>query len=373
MYIDSLRLYNFRNYKSLNIEFSPQLNIIRGNNAQGKTNLIESIYFSGIGKSFRTNKDADLVKMGEDEAYINLNVKKKYSDMSIDFRINKNSKKEVKINKQKLIKRSELFGGINIVLFAPEDLRLIKDGPQLRRQFIDREISQIDIGYYNLLIEYIKILNQRNKLLKKAEYNASLMDTISIWNEKLSNIGSKIIIKRQEFIKKLNKISQKIHKNITNDKEILDINYISNISKQNAMNYDKIYSEFNNLLILNEKKDLKRGFTSVGPHRDDIKLFINNIDVRQFGSQGQQRTAVLSLKLSEIEFIKNEIEDTPILLLDDVMSELDTKRQHDLIMSTKNIQTIITSADTKFISNESKKGVYYFNVKYGCVDKPFFM
>ncbi len=371
MYIDYLRLYNYRNYERADINFSSGLNIIQGNNAQGKTNLIESIYISAIGKSFRTNKDSDLVKMGQEEAFIHINVKKKYADMSLDFRINKKSEKEVQINKRKLIKRSELFGGVQTVLFAPEDLKLIKEGPSQRRQFIDREISQININYYYLIVEYIKILNQRNQLLKKAYYKNSLLDTIFVWDEKIADIGSKIIIKRREFINKLKEISCEIHRKITENKEIFNIVYISNISKQNNDDYDKIYTEFKLLLKNNQQMDLKRGFTSVGPHRDDIKFFINDIDVRQFGSQGQQRTVVLSLKLSEIEIIKNEIKDTPILLLDDVMSELDEKRQKDLIESTKNIQTIITSTDTHFISN--KKDIYFFNVKNGYVNKSLFI
>lgn len=371
--MESLRLKNYRNYKHADLKFSKGLNVIQGDNAQGKTNLIESIYICAIGKSFRTSRDKDLVKMEENQAFVHLEIKKAYTDMIIDFRLNSRSEKEVYINKQSLLKRSELFGAMYVVLFSPEDLRLVKEGPAQRRQFIDREMSQISSSYYQLLIDYTRVLHQRNKVLKQAMQNRSIVQTLPVWNEKLAEKGTKIILKRQDFIFQLGKISQNIHKGITEGQENLDLIYLSNISKQRTDDYDTIYSEFLKRLQSSEIVDLKRGYTSVGPHRDDLGLYANEVDIRQFGSQGQQRTVALSLKLSEIELIQNETGDTPILLLDDVMSELDEKRQGDLIKSTRGVQTIITATDVRFLSKQRKEKAFVFSVKNGCIASPFFV
>lgn len=368
MYIDQLVLKNYRNYETASLELSPGLNIIIGNNAQGKTNLLESIYVMGFGTSFRTNRDKDLVRMGEDEARVRAHGHKAYTDVSIDFRLNRQAEKDIRVNGQRLIKRSDLFGAVNVVLFSPEDLRLIKEGPSERRRFIDRELSQISPRYCQGIIEYMRIMGQRNELLKQIKFKRSMEAMLPVWDEKLISAGTDIILRRRRFLNRLDEISQEIHKGITGGKEILKIAYLSNISATNEDEYDTIYMAFEERLKAAYDRDLKRGYTSVGPHRDDLGLYVNDIDIRQFGSQGQQRTAALSLRLSEIEIIREEVGEYPILLLDDVMSELDSRRQNDLIRTMRDIQTIITITDVTSIDEGYIKDARIFHVDRGSVE-----
>ena len=365
MYIDQLILKNYRNYEETNLELSPKLNIIIGNNAQGKTNLLESIYVTGFGKSFRTNRDKDLVRMDHDQAQVRVHAQKAYTDVNIDFRLNRQAEKDIRVNGNRLHKRSDLFGALNIVLFSPEDLRLIKEGPSERRRFIDRELSQISPRYCQGLIEYMRIMGQRNELLKQIPYKKSMAAMMPIWDEKLAKAGTDVIMRRHKFLTRLGEISKGIHHGITDGKEKLKIEYLSNISVKNYDEYDTIYMVFEERLKTAYERDLKRGNTSVGPHRDDMGIFVNEIDIRQFGSQGQQRTAALSLRLSEIEIIKEEVGEYPILLLDDVMSELDSRRQNDLIRTMRDIQTIITITDVESIDEAYIKDARIFHVDRG--------
>ena len=365
MHIDKLVLKNYRNYEEANLRLSPKLNIFIGNNAQGKTNLLESIYVTGFGKSFRTNKDKDLVRMDQDQAIVKVHGVKAYTDVTVDFRLNRQAEKDIRVNGNRLQKRSDLFGALNIVLFSPEDLRLIKEGPSERRKFIDRELSQISPRYCQGLIEYMRIMGQRNQLLKQIPYKSSMKDMLPIWDEKLAKAGTDVIVRRHKFLKRLGEISNEIHRGITDKKEDLKIEYLSNISVKNYDEYDTIYMVFEERLKTAIERDIKRGYTSVGPHRDDLGLFVNGIDIRQFGSQGQQRTAALSLRLSEIEIIKEEVGEYPILLLDDVMSELDSTRQNDLIRTMRDIQTIITITDVESINEDYIKEARIFHVDQG--------
>ena len=369
MYIKNINLINFRNYEKLTISFNKGLNIIIGNNAQGKTNLIESIYLSGFGKSFRTSKDNDLIKINEKFLYSKLNFIKNEREQNIEFTIKGNRKKEIKINGRNILKLSEVLGNINVVIFSPDDLKLIKDSPSERRKFIDRELSQMSTIYYKKLVEYNKILNQRNNLLRKIIFNEKLKDTLEVWDLKLADVGSDIVYRRYEFICKLDKISNKIHKKISDGKENLVMKYISGVKCKNFNDKDEIKKNFFENLINNYEKDINRGFTSVGPHRDDISLFVNDINIKKFGSQGQQRTAVLSLKLSEIELIYSETGEYPILLLDDVMSELDINRQNDLLYMIDDVQTIITTTDVNNINVKNIKLSTIFKVNNGKIEK----
>ncbi|BEP27673.1 DNA replication/repair protein RecF [Helicovermis profundi] len=369
MYIKEIKLINFRNYEELKIDFSNNVNIIMGNNAQGKTNLIESIYLSGFGKSFRTSKENDIININKDFLFVRITFVKKNRENTIEYKIINNKKKEIKINNNSIKKISDLLGIINIVIFSPDDLKLIKNSPLERRKFIDRELSQMNNAYCKNLIEYHKILNHRNKLLKQIFFNNKLKDTLDIWNKKLVEIGIVIIIKRREFIKNLSSISNKIHKNITNNLENLSIIYEPNIKSSLSNNNKNIEIEFSELLTKNIEVDIKRGYTSIGPHRDDISFFINDIDVKKYGSQGQQRTSVLSLKLSEIELIYNETKEYPILLLDDVMSELDINRQNDLVKTLNKVQTIITTTDVNNIHINNINKSTLFKVDSGKIVK----
>ena len=341
MYIKNIYIKNFRNYDEEMINFNKKINIIIGNNAQGKTNLIESIYLMSIGKSFRASKDNDMIQFDKDISNINGFINKKYFDVNINILLDRNNKKIIKLNQAKLNKNSDILNNVYIVCFTPEDLRIVKDGPEKRRNFINRELCQIKPLYYNYLYKYSKILIQRNACLKSYNINSKDMIMLDIWNKEIIKYGINLIKSRNEFIKRLNIISNGIHKNLTNDKESLEIGYECNIDIKYGIKEEFYYNSLKKI----EKKDIMRGNTNIGPHKDDLMIKINGIDVRNFGSQGQQRTASLSLKLAEIKLIYEETGEVPILLLDDVLSELDINRQNYLINFLKNMQVFITTTE----------------------------
>ncbi len=331
MYIRELSLQNFRNYNYLNLVLHPGINVFVGDNAQGKTNILESIYLSATARSHRTNTEKEVIKWDEAEAHIRLNIKKKYVEDQIDFHIDKRGK-GVAINRIPIRKLGDLLGVLNVVMFSPEDLQLIKRSPGERRRFIDIELCQIDRIYYYELQQYHKVLKQRNNLLKNFEQTKDAQSLLDVWDMQILEYGSNVINKRLEFIKKLEEIAQEIHFNISGDKEKLEILYSPSVSVEN----------YNKKLADNQKKDIFRRTTSIGPHRDDMVFLINNMDVRTYGSQGQQRTVVLSIKLAQLKMIQKILGEQPILLLDDVLSELDYHRQQFLFAHTQNIQTLIT-------------------------------
>lgn len=344
MYIQSLELNNYRNYSSLNIDFDNGTNILYGNNAQGKTNILESIYLAGTAKSHRAVRDREIIKFNEQEAHIKVIIKKNNIPIRIDMHLKKNKSKGIAINGIPIRKASELFGICNVVFFSPEDLNIIKNGPMERRRFMDLELCQLDKVYVHNLVNYNKIINQRNKLLKDIGFgnDKELRDTLDIWDMQLADYGAKLITRRNQFICDINEIIYEIHRKLTDNREELNVKYEPNIIGNN------LYEE----LIRCRDKDFKLKSTTVGPHRDDISFLIGDVDIRKYGSQGQQRTAALSLKLSEIELVKLMINDIPILLLDDVLSELDSNRQKQLLESLDNIQTIITCTGLdEFIEN----------------------
>ena len=344
MYIKSLEFKNYRNYNDLSIEFEKGTNILYGNNAQGKTNVLEAIYVASTTKSHRGSKDREIINFDKDEAHIKITVMKKDVPVRIDIHLKKNKSKGIAINGIPIKKASELFGILNVVFFSPEDLNIIKNGPAERRRFVDLELCQLDKIYVHNLVNYNKILNNRNKLLRDLGfcYDKELLATLDIWDMQLADYGAKIITRRNQFIEEINEIIYGIHRNITNGKEELVIKYEPNITGNN------IYDE----LVRTRDKDLKLKTTSVGPHRDDISFLNKKIDIRKYGSQGQQRTAALSLKLSEIELVKSIIKDTPVLLLDDVLSELDSNRQRHLLGNLNNVQTLITCTGLdEFVEN----------------------
>lgn len=332
MYIESIELNNYRNYREVKVDFGRNTNILYGNNAQGKTNILESIYMAATTKSHRGTKDRDIIRIGEDESHIRLFVNKKDVSHKIDMHLRKNKNKGVAIDGIPIHRAMELYGLLNVIFFSPEDLSIIKNGPAERRRFMNLELCQISRLYYQNLSSYNKILNQRNNLLKQIYYDKSLLDTLDVWNMQLVDYGSRIIKERRNFIQMINDIIGDIHGRLTSGKEKLEIIYEFNVDEDN---FDR---------ILQEKidTDLRYSSTQFGPHRDDISFMINGIDARKYGSQGQQRTVALSLKMAEIKLVKKIINDNPILLLDDVMSELDTSRRDSLIEEIRDIQTIIT-------------------------------
>lgn len=350
MKINSLDLKNFRNYDILNISFDEETNIIYGDNAQGKTNILEAIYVAATTKSHRGSKDREMIAFHEEESHIKAIVQKKETSYRIDMHLKKNKPKGIAINGVPIRRASELFGIINIVFFSPEDLNIIKDGPAARRRFIDMELSQIDKIYLNDISNYNRILIQRNKLLKEIGFRDDVKDTLDVWDMQLNNFGLRIIERRKTFIKDLNEIINGIHHNLSGGKENLVIEYEPNVDT----------SDFERQIFLSRERDIKTKMTNIGPHKDDICFKINGNDVRKYGSQGQQRTAALSLKLSEISLVKRVIHDNPILLLDDVLSELDSNRQNYLLNSIKDIQTIITCTGLdEFINNRFEVNKIY--------------
>lgn len=343
----------------MSLGFDKSTNIFYGDNAQGKTNILEAVYLSGTTKSHRGTKDRDMIQFGENESHIETIVEKNGIKYQIDMHLKKNSPKGIAINKIPIRKASELFGIINIVFFSPEDLNIIKNGPGERRRFIDLELSQLDKVYLNNLSNYNRIVNQRNHLLKEIDYNKSALETLDIWDMQLIQYGSKIIERRQKFIEEINEIISNIHKKLTGNRE--DIKIIYEPSNGTL--------SFEQALLKNKEKDLRIKSTSVGPHRDDIAFLVGDIDIRKYGSQGQQRTAALSLKLSEIELVKKSIHDTPVLLLDDVLSELDKHRQNYLLDSIHDIQTLITCTGVDEFVNHRFSINKVFHVQNGQVTK----
>ena len=363
MRLNTLQLVNFRNYDNLHINFNKKINLLIGRNGQGKTNIVESIYMLSFGKSFRTSKDKEIIKFGKENLYVGGSFSKYNSDSLIEIAIGKN-KKGVKINKVHIQKMYELLGNLNVVIFSPEDLRLVKEGPKERRAFIDKEISQIMPKYYSYLTNYNKILFQRNKLLKGNFVDKNLLD---VYDESLARYGSYIYILRRDFIKKIASISMSMHKKLTDDIEALKINYKNQINLIDEDTIETAYNKFFDKLTSSRDHDIETRSTRYGIHKDDLNIYINYLDIRLYGSQGQQRTASISLKLSEIELIKNEVGEYPILILDDVFSELDETRQKLLIENLSLVQMFITTAEISHqkIFNESNTTI--FNINQGNV------
>lgn len=342
MIIKSLELANFRNYEELNISFDKGTNILYGDNAQGKTNILEAIYVSATTKSHKGSKDKEIINFNKEEAHIRTYLEKENVETRVDMHLRKNKSKGIAIDGQKIKKAADLMGLLNVVFFSPEDLSIIKDGPAERRRFADMELCQLDSFYLYNLNHYNKIIGQRNKLLKDMYFQPELKETLNIWDSQLVSFGSKIIERREQFVKQLGDIIFDIHKKLSGGKEELVIAYEPDVSIE----------DFEKQMKYNQDKDIRLKQTTTGPHRDDFSFVVNGVDIRKYGSQGQQRTAALSLKLSEIELVKKISKNTPVLLLDDVLSELDSNRQNYLLNSIGNIQTIITCTGLdEFINN----------------------
>ena len=332
MIIESKKLCHFRNYDELELNFDRGTNLFYGDNAQGKTNILESVYLCGTTRSHKGSKDRELIHFGEDESHICMKIKKNEIPYRIDMHLKKNKTKGIAINGMPVRKASELIGLGNFVFFSPEDLNIIKNGPAERRRFLDMEMCQLDKIYLYHLSNYNKILNQRNRLLKDYTFYEESNTMLDVLDEQLVRYGQVIIQMRSTFVEVLCEIIQDIHRNLSGKKEILVVEY------EKDTDYEKLKEKLRG----NRERDIRTKVTNEGPHRDDLCFLINGIDIRKYGSQGQQRTAALSLKLAEIEIVKRKIKDTPVLLLDDVLSELDSSRQRYLLENIHDIQTLIT-------------------------------
>lgn len=360
MYISSLELADFRNIISLHMDFSRGTNILYGENAQGKTNILESLYMVSTTKSHRGVRDRDMIRFGMEEAHIRSMIMKGGIDYRIDMHLRKNKSKGIAINGQRIKKASELIGLLHIVFFSPEDLGIVKNGPAERRRFMDMELCQLDASYLHNLNQYNKTVENRNRLLRDMYQYPELQDTLSIWDAQLVNYGRQIIESRRSFITDLNEIVEEIHAKLSGNREHLIIRYEPNTEAD----------DFEEKLLRSRERDIHMKMTSVGPHRDDFSFFDGETDLRKYGSQGQQRTCALSLKLSEIDLVKKVIGHKPVLMMDDVLSELDSGRQNYLLSTIGEIQTFITCTGLDEFVNNRFKIDQVFRIESGaCVEK----
>ncbi len=340
MWIKNIKIKNFRNYNQEEINLEKNINIFYGKNAQGKTNIIEAIFLCSLGKSFRAKKDNEMIKLNEENAIVEIEYEKSDRDGKIKIEIG--NKKNIYLNGIKIKKLSELLGNLNIVIFTPDDINILKGGPQNRRRFLDIMISQLRPNYMHILNLYIKTIEQRNKYLRQIKEEHKDENLLEIWDEKLAEYAVKIYEYRKEFIEKIIKKINIIHKNITNGEEQIELEYITECDNK---------EKYLQLLKERRKLDIIKGFTTKGIHRDDFVIYINKKEIKIFGSQGQNRTAMLSLKLAELQVIYDEIGEYPILLLDDFMSELDKTRRKNFLENIEGTQVIITGTEKLDIEN----------------------
>ena len=342
MHISSVDLKNFRNYKEAHCEFGDGLNILYGKNASGKTNMLESIYVSSVFRSPRTAKDKELVLIDCDRAIIKTVIQKKYCRHVLQIQIDDKGKKKVALDGIPIARAGELLGVLGTVFFSPDEMKLIKEAPQERRRFMDVGISQQQKSYFNALQRYNKTLKQKNNLLKDSWGKTNIDAMLDVWDTGLAQTGAYIVERRREYLSELNEIAGKMHAELSEDREKLELKYESSC-KENTVNEEVL------LKALREarEKDIQLGYCTIGAHRDDIEISINGKDSRKFASQGQQRTIALAMKLAEVEIYKRETGETPVLLLDDVLSELDATRQRILLEKTSGIQTILTCTEYK--------------------------
>jgi len=358
-----LQLENFRNYKDLDINFSENLNVIHGNNGLGKTNILEALFLCASGKSHRTNKDIELINYEKKNFTVTIAIEK---DISSDIQIiyNRDRQKIIKVNGLCVRKTGQLLGNLLAVLFSPEDMMLINEGPSQRRKFIDIAISQLKPSYYFDLQQYNKIVSQKNALLREVKRNPKNKETIEVWNANIVEYGSKIIYARINFIKKLAEIAKEKHMYITDQKECLNIEYINSFEINDILSITEIEDikfEFSNILVKYLSKELEREQCLFGPHRDEVNFILDGTDLKKYGSQGQKRTAILASKISELEIMLSQTGRTPILLLDDVLSELDKDRQFKLLKYASTVQTFITSVDSIELKNNEISSLCNFS------------
>ena len=355
MLIKKIYLENFRNYQHQEIVLNDNINVFFGNNAQGKTNILEALYFCALGRSFRTFKENELIKFNENISKIVIHYEKQNRENKIEISLNKNSKKMIKLNDIKINRNSELVGNLNLVIFSPDDIIILKQAPALRRKFLDILISQLKPNYVHILSEYNKVLEQRNAYLKTKN-----VETIEIWDEQLASFAEKIYEYRKMYIQKLQEKMEKIHPNLTNGKEKIIIKYKTGFTNK---------EEFLKKIKYNLQNDLWKGYTHEGTHRDDFEISINDKTLNLYGSQGQHRTAILSLKIAELDIIKEEIGELPILLLDDVTSELDLERVNSIFNIVKDYQVFITCTDINSILKYDclTKNIKLYNIENGNV------
>lgn len=364
MIIESLELKNFRNYRELSLQLSPGTNLLYGPNAQGKTNVLEALFYCASARSHRGSKDREMIRFEESEAHIRLQLLKREVPYRVDIHLKKDRTKGIAINGVPIRRASELFGTVNAVLFSPEDLNLIKNGPSDRRRFMDLELCQMNRTYVQVLVQYNQALQQRNRLLKDLYFRPELLDTLDLWDDQLVRFGRELIRFRRRFVEELNPVISELQGKIAGGTEPLQVFYDASTDED----------QFPEMLARSRETDEKLKLTSVGPHRDDLGFLIDRpeagkrgMDLRKYGSQGQQRTAALALKLSEIALMKRHLGESPVLLLDDVLSELDENRQKQLLSAIEGVQTVITSTGMEHILKQEFSVDRIFEVQDGTI------
>ncbi|MBP1971059.1 DNA replication and repair protein RecF [Virgibacillus natechei] len=370
MHIDQLQLKNYRNYQQLDISFDDKINVIIGENAQGKTNLMEAIYLLAFSKSYRTPREKELIQWDKEYAKIEGRITKRKQALPLEIIISSKGKK-AKLNRMEQKRLSDYIGALNVVMFAPEDLTLVKGPPQNRRRFINMELGQIQPRYIYHLGQYQKVLKQRNNLLKKMQRRIVTENTmLQVLTDQLVEHAATLLERRFVFLDLLRKWASPIHYGISRKLEELEIRYHSTIEVSEEANKEKIEKIYLSKFHEIEEKEIERGTTLIGPHRDDLIFYVNNKDVQVYGSQGQQRTTALSVKLAEIELINNEVGEYPVLLLDDVLSELDQYRQSHLLNTIQGkVQTFVSTTSVDGINHETLKNAELFHVKGGTIDR----
>ncbi|UIN46266.1 DNA replication/repair protein RecF [Bacillus licheniformis] len=368
MYIQNLTLSSYRNYERLDLQFENKVNVIIGENAQGKTNLMEAIYVLAMAKSHRTSNDKELIRWDEDYAKIEGRVIKKNGSVPIQLVISKKGKKG-KVNHIEQQKLSQYVGAVNTIMFAPEDLNLVKGSPQVRRRFLDMEIGQVSPVYLHDLSLYQKILSQRNHFLKQLQTRKQTDQTmLDVLTEQLTEFAAKVVMKRLQFVEQLEKWAQPIHSGISRGLEELTLKYHTSLHVSDSPDLSKMINSYQETFSKLRDKEIERGVSLSGPHRDDVLFYVNGRDVQTYGSQGQQRTTALSLKLAEIDLIQEEIGEYPILLLDDVLSELDDYRQSHLLHTIQGrVQTFVTTTSVDGIDHKTLNEAEIFRVENGTI------
>ena len=334
MYANHLELKQFRNYQTLSLDLGPHLTIVTGDNAQGKTNLLEALYLCATGRSWRTYNEKECIARDKEEAYVGLDYMYRDKKEKVEMVLRRNARKSAMINGYPVHRINDLFGRFHVVVFSPEDLYLVKGSPSKRRRFLDMEISQQDPIYLYNLQQYTIVLKQRNRLLKTEKDPDRLKETLFAWDKQLAYYGIRVIQRRMDFLKELTVYTAKVHEKISGGKEEVTMKYEETVPADQEI--------FLRRLELSFDKDRKTASTTIGPQHDDVAFLINGIDVRIFGSQGQQRTLALSLKIAVMQMMRDKLSDSPVLLLDDVMSELDHERQRQLTEYISSSQTILT-------------------------------
>lgn len=366
MKIRSMELRNYRNYEALSLSLDEDINVFLGQNAQGKTNVLEAVYYSALARSHRTSVDGELIRWEEPKGFLSLVFERIGVENTLEFHFERGKRRRIMYNGQP-IRTKELIGAINVVLFSPEDLFLIKGAPAGRRRFLDMEISQADPAYFHDLAVYTRVITQRNTLLKRIREHQAQRSMLDLWDEQLAPLAARIVKKRQKAVGLLNEIADRMQRKISGEREELSLVYELHGMEEGAVT-EELSSWYNQSLREFQEKDIMRGATGVGPHRDDLAFFVNGMDLRSYGSQGQQRTGALALKLSELAFFKEETGEYPVLLLDDVMSELDRGRREKLLdfIREEHIQTLITATDEAYFPEKEFGHIYH--VKAGTVE-----